>query len=361
MSKIKLLISICFVTIVGFFVYFAQKIYSQPVAIVVPHHNVVANKRLEYFQNISKKRPITKKVIIVGPDHFSPNQSRIIYSNRNWQLSNGEIFFNKELESTLNQFANLENSIVKNDHTIYNLLSDIKSVWPNAVVFPILIGQNYRVSKLDSLISNILKVCGYDCLLVSSVDFSHYLPAELADVHDQKSIYDLSTQNLTEIPKLEVDSPQSLYVLAKFSQSKNVHNWDLFYHSNSGALVNNYDVETTSHILGSYQRSFKKNKIPEIKTYLISKNIDKKKSLNSLGNRFFYGTDYIDLDYSPKSSFVLPFELEDNYVVAAVVNDRKTIYKFFPTEVKDGATYLLRGEEKIIKTIKSKIYTKQIK
>lgn len=333
-----------------------SKIYFQPIAVVVPHHNIVADKRLEYFQKISQKRLITKKVIIVGPDHFSPNQSRIIYSNRNWQLSNGELFFNKEFESTLNQFANLENSIVKNDHAIYNLLSDIKSVWPNAVVFPILIGQNYRVSKLDSLISNISKICGFDCLLVSSVDFSHYLPAELADVHDQKSIYNLSTQNLIEIPKLEVDSPQSLYVLAKYSQSKNTHNWDLFYHSNSGALVNNYDVETTSHIFGSYQRSFKKNYIPEIKTYLISKNIDKNKSKTSLGDRFFYGTDYIDLNYSSKSDFTLPFELEDNYVVTGVVSDTKTTFKFFPTEIKDGATLILRGNEKRDKAINPIIF-----
>lgn len=333
-------------------IFVISKIYFQPVAIVVPHHNVVADKRLEYFKKIALKRLVTKKVIIVGPDHFSPNQSRIIYSNRNWQLSNGELFFNKELESMLNQFANLENSIVKNDHAIYNLLSDIKSVWPNSVVFPILIGQNYSVSKLDDFISTISIVCRYDCLLVSSVDFSHYLPAELADVHDQKSIYDLSTQNLTEIPKLEVDSPQSLYVMVKFSQSKNAHNWDLFYHSNSGALVNNYGVETTSHVLGSYQRSFKKNDIVEIKTYLISKNIDKNKSKTSLGDRFFYGTDYIDLDYPSKSNFILPFELENNYVVTVVVSGTKTTYKFFPTEIKDDATYFLRGDEKTNRSIK---------
>lgn len=336
------------------------KFFFQPIAIIVPHHNIVADKRLEYFKKIAQKRPITKKIIIIGPDHFSPNQSRIIYSNRNWKLSNGDLFFNRELEPKLNQFAILENSIVKNDHAIYNLLPDIKSVWPDAVVFPILIGQNYNVSKLDGFISSISNVCSYDCLLISSVDFSHYLPAELADVHDQKSIYDLSIQNLTEIPKLEVDSPQSLYVMVKFSQSKNAHNWDLFYHSNSGALVNNYDVETTSHIFGSYQRSFRKNNITEIKTYLISKNIDKEKSLNSLGNRFFYGTDYIDIDYSPKSCFILPFELEDNYVVTAVVSDTKSIYKFFPTEINNDATYLLRGDEKTIKTIKSKTYTKRI-
>lgn len=355
MKKIKflnLLLVLFFVTAL----FTLSKIYFQPVAIVVPHHNVVAEKRLEYFQKIAQKRPITKKVIIVGPDHFSPNQSRIIYSNRNWQLSNGELFFNRGLESTLNEFANLENSIVKNDHAIYNLLPDIKSVWPNAIVFPILIGQNYKVSKRDSLISNISKICSYDCLLISSVDFSHYLPADLADVHDQKSIYDLSTQNLTEIPKLEVDSPQSLYVLAKFSQSKKAHRWNLFYHSNSGELEKNYDVETTSHIFGSYQRSFIKNNIPETKTYLISKYIDKNKSKTSLGDRFFYGTDYIDLDYSSKSSFILPFELEDNYVITAVISDTKSTFKFFPTEIKDGATYLLRGNEKTIKAIKPKIY-----
>ena len=248
----------------GFFklnnvLFFGFKIYFQPIAIVVPHHNFVAQKRLEYFKTIALKRPFTKTVIVIGPNHFSPNQTQLTYANRQWNLSNGQINFANKFESVLKPFLTLDNNLVKNDHAIFNLLPDIKTVWPQATVFPILVGQNYPISKLDSLIKTISQNCNFDCLLVASVDFSHYLPSGLAEIHDLKSIKELNNQNLAEIPKLEVDSPQSLYVLAKFANSKNAKNWNLFFNSNSGKLSNNSDVETTSYVMGCYQKSLLKN------------------------------------------------------------------------------------------------------
>ena len=344
MNRIK---SLVFFLVLFSFLFFGLKIYFQPIAIVVPHHNFVVQKRLEYFQTIAQKRPFTKTVIVIGPNHFSPNQNNLIYSNRQWNLSNGTVNFSNNLESTLKPFLTLDNNLIKNDHAIFNLLPDIKTVWPEATVFPILIGQNYSVSKLENLISVISRNCKFDCLLVASVDFSHYLPSALAEIHDLKSIKELNNQNLTEIPKLEVDSPQSLYVLTKFAIVKNAKNWDLFFNSNSGKLSNNRDIETTSYVMGSYQKSFLKNKSITTETHLISQDINKKDSLSSLGTRFFYGTDYIDLNYSPKSSAQLPFNLPDNMVVTQTVNDSQTEYQFFPTEIKNGSTYLLRGQSKI--------------
>jgi MEMO1 family protein len=345
-SKKQILILLSFLNLILFSLYFFLKIYFQPVSIVVPHHNFVAQKRLEYFFKIAQKRPFTKTVVIIGPNHFSSNQNQITYANRQWNLSNGIVNFNSTLEANLEPLLNIDNNLIKNDHAIFNLLPDIKSVWPDATVFPILIGQNYPISKLDSLISTISQNCKFDCLLIASVDFSHYLPSALAEIHDQKSIKELNNQNLTEIPKLEVDSPQSLFVLASFAKSKNAKKWDLFFNSNSGKLSNNSDVETTSYVIGSYQRSLLKNQPITTETYLISKNIDKKKSLSSLGARFFYGTDYIDLNYSSESEFILPFDLPDNMVVTKTIDGSQTEYHFFPTETKNGSTFLLRGQEK---------------
>lgn len=338
--------------------FFLLKIYFQPVSLVVPHHNFIAQERLKYFKTIALKRPFTRIVIIVGPNHFSPNQTQLTYANRQWNLSNGTVDFTANFESIFKPFINLDNNLVKNDHTIYNLLPDIKTVWPQATVFPILIGQNYPVSKLNSLISAMSKNCKFNCLLIASVDFSHYLPSGLAEVHDQKSLKELNNQNFAEILKLEVDSPQSLYLLAQFAQAKKAHNWHLFFNSNSGKLSDNFDVETTSYIMGSYQKSLLKNISIKTETSLISKNINKTKSLSSLGIRFFYGTDYLDLNYSPKSFTQLPFDLPDNMVVTQTVNDAQIEYRFFPTETKNGSTYLLHGPQKQAKSITPIIYYK---
>jgi AmmeMemoRadiSam system protein B len=346
-KKSQLLLILFFLNFILIIVFFVSKIYFQPIAIVVPHHNIVKEKRLEFFKTIAQKRPLTRKIIIISPNHFSPDQFRLNYANIDWSEPNGSLQFSSDLESQLKSFMVLSNGMLQNDHGIFNLLPDIKSVWPNAKVFPILIGQNYPVSKLNDFIQKLNQVCQSDCLLISSVDFSHYLPSALANIHDQKSIYDLATQNLSEIPKLEVDSPQSLYILAKFSQIKNAKKWNLFYHSNSGELYNNPDIETTSHVFGSYQRSIKSNNISSVKTGIISSGINKIKSINSLGIRFFYGTDFTNLDYSSTSLYKLPFQLPKNIVVSVVTVGQQSVFNLFPIEVKNDATYLLRGESKI--------------
>lgn len=329
-----------------FGLYFVLKIYLQPIAIVVPHHDFVKEQRLNFLNQIAKKRLSTKKIIIISPDHFSPTQLNISYANIDWRSDDSSVKFAHDFESKLSSIATLRNNIVKKDHGIFNLIPDIQKVWPKAEVFPIIIGQNYPITSLDNFINQVKDVCKFDCLLISSVDFSHYLPALFADVHDQKSIYTLSTQNISEIKSLEVDSPQSLYVLSKFSQQKNATKWNLFYHSNSGELSNNYDAETTSHVIGFYQKSFLKNPISKTTTYLIGQNIDKNKSIPSLGDRFFYGTDYIDLSYSEKSKFLLPFVFSKDTVITAVETQSQIQYQIFPIETINGQTFFLRGQPK---------------
>lgn len=350
MNRIKLLIFFLF--LFPFF-FFGFKIYLQPIAIVVPHHDFVKEQRLIFLRQISQKRLLTKRIIILSPDHFSFNQLSLTYANTNWR----SIEFAQDFEAKLSQNLSLKNNIVEKDHGILNLIPDIQKVWPKAKIFPILIGQNYPISGLEKLVDNISHTCKFNCLLISSVDFSHYLPASFADVHDQSTIYNLSIQNITNFKNLEVDSPQSLYVLSKFSQQKMATNWDLFFHSNSGSLVNNYDVETTSHVLGSYQRSFLKNQSSKITTYLIAKNINQNDSLSSLGPRFFYGTDYFDLNYSEKSKILLPFDLPKNTVIMAIENNSQTEYRIFPIKTINNQSYFLRGEEKLtnLKLIKNQI------
>jgi len=162
--------------------------WQKPAAIVVPHHNYVKEIRKKYLEKIKRERPELKRIIMVGPDHFSVRQDGIMYANADWNLSNGKLAFDKESEGILGPGLSLENNWVKNDHTIYNVVPEIKALWPEVKIFPIILGQKIPVKNLDGLIEKINGVCDKDCLLVASVDFSHYLPAAVAEIHDVKSI-----------------------------------------------------------------------------------------------------------------------------------------------------------------------------
>ena len=311
------------------------------VAIVVPHHNLVKDLRLEYLTQIAQKSPNIETIIIIGPDHFSPYQKSISYCNFDWQLVDSQINFAKNLEIKFSSHLNLNNAIVRNDHTIYNLLPDIKEVWPKAQIFPILIGQKYSFAKLDPLISQVARICQKNCLLLSSVDFSHYLPATLANVHDRLTLKALNNLDPKLVQLAEVDSPQSLYFLINFAKQKGAKKWQLFAHTNSGVLANNFDAETTTHIFGSYSFSLLPTLFSDRSTTFISSPpISQSDNLSSLGERFFYGTELKQLPIS------LPFSVPSNFVTAGTIDKSKISLAFFPVYTKNNQTYFQTGQTK---------------
>ena len=302
------------------------KIYYQPVAIVLPHHNVVQNIRQTFLQKISELRPITKTIILVGPDHFSSNQKQISISNENWNLSTGLFKF-----QDLNLNLPVNNSLLKNDHAIYNPLADLKTYFPKATIYPILIGQKVPFSNLNSLLSNLKSVCGFDCLLVASVDFSHYLPATLADVHDTYTLKILNNFDFNNLNNVEVDSPQSLYILEKFAFAKNSQKFSLFAHTNSAYITGSPDVESTSHIFASYSLGHIQ-KISSYTTVSTPSIYSRPQNQKTLGDRFFYGVDKFTINPSTK------------FIISTINTPTQTIKSFFP--VKNN--FFLRGEDRFL-------------
>ena len=295
----------------------------------MPHHNIVANVRQGFLQKIALSRLITRKIILIGPDHFSQNQQQISINNEDWNLSTGLMKFQ---DFNLNLPVN--NALLKNDHAVYNPLTDLKTYFPKATIYPILIGQKVPFSELDSLISKIYSICKFDCLLVASVDFSHYLPATLAEVHDTYTFKVLNNFDFNNLNNVEVDSPQSLYLLTKFSENKSAKKINLFAHTNSGYIANNPDIETTTHVFAYYTRGF--SPIISTKTTISTPiRLDRAKNQNNLGDRFFYGVD--EFTVGPSLDFV----------VSTVTTETQIIKSFLP--IKNNLFILGDEKQQLIK------------
>ena len=297
------------------------KVFYQPMAVVVPHHDVVAEKRAELLSKIAKKRLLTKTIVIIGPDHFSPFQKQISFGDAKWNLSNGEIEFDNKWREDLGKVAGQRNGVVKNDHAIFSLLTDIKNLWPKVKIVPIVIGQKMEnLSDLEKVLKN---RCGFDCLVIASVDFSHYLPYALADIHDDESIDALARLDGEKLLKVEVDSPQSLWLMAGLAKAKGAKRWKLLWHSNSSEMAGAPEAEGTSHVMGWYSRG-KMVESEDPKTFLVIKD---RESKGYLGKRFFWGTDEVRAD--------LPEGIEveadwDKTAVAGEIKDGKTKLIFLP-------------------------------
>jgi len=206
-----------------------------PKAIVVPHHNAYKEIRAEFISRISQERLITNHVIIIGPSHFTPKPNGIYY---------GDYYrFDQKLFTKLNFPISLNNNLIQSDHAFFNLIPDIKTYFPKAKITPILIGQAYPFEKLEPLILKIKKYCTRDCLIIASIDFTHYTNKYLANKWDKKTIEALTDFDFESIKKAKIDSPQTLYVLSKYSYLNNFKKFILF---------NNTYAAQTSHIYGVY-------------------------------------------------------------------------------------------------------------
>mgnify|MGYP001609440752 CR=1 FL=1 len=265
--------------------------------IVVPHHDLVKDQRTALFDEVAKKIKAPQTVIVVAPNHAQAGFGTIQTTDKIWNLSNGTLEPDRKVMSAIP--ASIETPSFQNEHGIFLILPDVKRVWPDARVVPLIIKTGAHVAELHDA----LNASCQDCLMIASVDFSHYQPAILAEEHDQLAIRAL--QNLDEElirRNVEVDSPESLDLLVRWAESHGTPRLHLVDHTNSGIILNDPDVETTTHVFGWYQEGTKV--VPKKRVSFLfggdmmfargihatfEKNL--KESVGHLGDRLFWGTD----------------------------------------------------------------------
>lgn len=220
--------------------------------IIVPHHDLVKDKRAEFFKSIKEKSD-PKTIVLASTNHFLTGSCNIDTTDQDWNLADGKIPANKTVITKLVEakIACNENSAFEREHGIKNILADIETTFPKANIVPLMIKSNTKTTDLDNLISALQKE-NDDFLFIASVDFSHYQPANLAQLHDDFTISALNNVDIDKIQKAETDSPEVLYSALSWARLQKTEKFNLFANTNSGFLSNNFDAESTTHVMGSY-------------------------------------------------------------------------------------------------------------
>lgn len=231
-------------------------------AIILPHHDLAAAQRDDVLRQITD-RVNPKTIILVSPNHFNAGSYNILTTNRTFRLANTLFEPDNAKISELN--LPLDDTAYDREHGILNQLAPLKNTFADAKIVPIIIKQDTPASQIDTLVNDLNKVCKADCLLVSSIDFSHYQSASVASVHDLLSIKALANLDKNLVWQAEVDSNPSLYLTIEFSKLKNANNFHLAYNTNSGLLEHAPDSESTSYILGWFEAA--QSKLVETQTF----------------------------------------------------------------------------------------------
>lgn len=290
--------------------------------IIVPHHDLVADLRGQFFTELSPK--ITAKtIILVSTNHANHGSDDIITTKKDWQLSEGTIASNHEKIDQLlgDNLLIAEDSPFDGEHGITNILEPIKQNFRDAKIIPIIIKSKTESTKINSLASGLKKVCDQSCAMIASVDFSHYQPGALAEIHDATTIRFLSNLDEDNINLAETDSDETLLLTLKWAKASGTEKFNLWKNTNSGKISGERDSESTSYVMASFEKGTKEENNSEFSfiiggDMMFDRNIeyhfqgDKLRNVMSeMGNRVFWGTDLslVNLE-GPISRERLPYD-----------------------------------------------------
>lgn len=307
-------------------------------AAVVPHHDLVKAQRQDFFIKLSQAFPAPKTVILISPNHFDAGRSDVQTTNQVWQTAQGKLEPDASVIAALlgTRAVSQEPTSFTDEHGIRLLLGDIQQAFPRARLVPLIFKIETPLLTIQTVEAALEHSCS-DCLLLASVDFSHYQPALLANQHDNLTLRALQALDQNALMNsAETDSPPSLTLLAQWARRHNTLHFNLWKHTNSGELLHDSDLETTTHFFGWYEAGASVRPDPSV-SFLLGGDMmfgrmiahtflrqGLNKSLDQLGERVFWGSDAAGINLEgPISDTPVP----DDYLSS------KLIFHFPPQAV----------------------------
>ncbi len=243
---------------------------------VVPHHLLAKEIMEDFFEFIAEQEQHPKTIILLSPDHFNSavlNQD-ISFITVDWitgkeKIENlpvdCELLINLAIENNLKQ----DHSAVLSEFGIINLLPFIREYLPETKIIPLLMPEDISREQLDQLVHSIHEISSPRTIMIASVDFSHYLPAEAAAFHDTKSKRVLLNFEEDRFENIEVDSWQCLYGARLFAKLREKESPLVIAHKNSVDFLPSDRNKTTSYFSVVFQKG-EANKDIKTETVLLA-------------------------------------------------------------------------------------------
>lgn len=248
--------------------YVQQQDYSNsPLSgLIIPHHLLAEKLIAAGIKRLQAQQP--KLIIIVGPNHFSPEETQILTTKKSWQTVVGPVYsqvdFIEKMLSKENwqEKIGLDDQTLLQDHTIYAPLSFISYYLPDAKLVPLLLPRSLTKEELENFAADLAiltEKSNYqidEVVMIGSIDFSHYLlPAEAEEKDETtlKIIQERDWESLLMLNDHYIDSPAAFVLTFEFAHKLGADEMELFSHTNSGQILDRRDIECTSYFeIGLY-------------------------------------------------------------------------------------------------------------
>jgi len=222
---------------------------------IIPHHLFPGFILADFFNRLSVQNP--KTIIIIGPNHYERGEHKLLTSVFGWETPYGIVDPNTAVINALilKNLLKIDEQVLPKDHSVAGLMPYIKYYLPEADVVPILVSGLTTQIDAENLAGNLVEVVDEDSVLIAAVDFSHYLTSNEAREKDRITLAVLKNYDYRQLFTFDndyLDSPASIAVLLMMMQKMGTAESEILFHTNSGELQNNDNIETTSYFSIAY-------------------------------------------------------------------------------------------------------------
>lgn len=238
----------------------ATKVSNASRIVIVPHH-LVASEAIARGIGVLARTSDVERVVLISPDHYGKCPTVACTTYGSFETFFGTVDIDSHSVQMLGRQKLFErSSLFANEHGIYSIVPFIKHYLPNAKVIPIVVSvKGTESADVRIELARVLAEFLDDprTVLVTSTDFSHYLPfeeSELMDIDTQSALCAGRLEYIRHLKNSEQsDCPLCLWLTTTLSASIGTQYPTIFWHSNSAELLKDLTVsETTSHFGISY-------------------------------------------------------------------------------------------------------------
>lgn len=231
----------------------SYRVIKKSQIVLIPHHLVAARE----IASVLVALPQPKRIILLAPDHLGVGKTSMTVGDEAIsvfdQIVQSDPYISKDLLST-SSVSKADEKAISQELSMQALYPFIAHAFPKATITPVLIRIGYDTGIREGVAKAIIEMLRKDpnTLLISTVDFSHYQTAFVADFHDIlaedviQGLADLESDNV------ELDSAGVLAVTLKVARSLGLGRVTIHAHTNSlRILESKLSQESTSHFIAS--------------------------------------------------------------------------------------------------------------
>lgn len=222
---------------------------------VAPHHFPTALPVLVDFYRQLAIAQAPELIVIIGPDHRSKAEDTLVTTDGTFLTPFGSTTPAKSVTGALiaDDQLTFDRPVFADEHSIGVHMPFLQHLFPGVPILPILVHPHATSTETSELGTYLASHTPPSTLMIASVDFSHYLPADQARLIDEVSAETLRQFTHLSVAKIVADSPQALAALAAFSKARAAQHFTVGTVANSADFNNLPDI-TTGYVMGWFSQ-----------------------------------------------------------------------------------------------------------